>query len=279
MANRRRTTSICTRSRVHLRDLHRSDVSVSAGHRHSRPRSAASHTRDARLARGGQHPGPTAFRRAPATAGRFVRACSPRRCRRGSAPDRQEWRAFSCGTWVTRCGGAAAHAGSRRGDGHRRDVRRPAQRDIPLRNTVCPGERSPVVVRDSRRPRGRAPHDRTVADAAGGGPPAPRTPRSSIRGRSGRSRSVRRGDARRGACRCRAGMAAAVTYGVEYLEHSIPARLKAGRDLGVRVTLENTGAITWRSRRSIASSQDRGRRGAAGDRAAAARRRRPPARR
>lgn len=34
-------------------------------------------------------------------------------------------------------------------------------------------------------------------------------------------------------------------YGADYLEHSIPDRLKAGVTYGVRLTLENTGTLTW----------------------------------
>src|SRR5207342_1336385 len=37
--------------------------------------------------------------------------------------------------------------------------------------------------------------------------------------------------------------------GADYLDHSIPPRLTAGETCGVRVTLENTGTITWRSSR------------------------------
>jgi len=38
---------------------------------------------------------------------------------------------------------------------------------------------------------------------------------------------------------------APVVYGVSYLEHSIPDRLNAGVTYGARLTVENTGTLTW----------------------------------
>jgi glutamate-1-semialdehyde aminotransferase/predicted aldo/keto reductase-like oxidoreductase len=133
---------------------------------------------------------------------------------------------------------------------------------VPLRNTVCPGEVSPLAFEfrapanpgvhtvgfclmplpARRTDEGTVFHSGTVTvepDAS----PGP----SGERLRRRVARLLRDGLAKaRGriyAPSARAGPGPA--YGAEYLEHSIPDRLKAGVTYGVRLTLVNTGALTW----------------------------------
>jgi glutamate-1-semialdehyde aminotransferase/predicted aldo/keto reductase-like oxidoreductase len=133
---------------------------------------------------------------------------------------------------------------------------------VPLRNTVCPGEVSPMAfefqvpaepgphamgfrlmpLHGRRQDEGTLFHSITLTVDAG------------TTGRSGKalSRRIVR-FARRSLARLRrggasAGLAPGATdpaYGVRYLEHSFPARMKAGVTYGVRLSLRNTGSLTW----------------------------------
>ena len=106
---------------------------------------------------------------------------------------------------------------------------------IPLRNTVHPGERSPVAF-EFQAPRavGRHTIECCLTTQTGGAgvsvfhsgtllvdPPAAQTTTAPTERRPH-------------------------THGADYLDHSIPPRLSAGETCGVRVTLENTGTLTWR---------------------------------
>jgi glutamate-1-semialdehyde aminotransferase len=133
---------------------------------------------------------------------------------------------------------------------------------VPLRNTVCPGEVSPLAF-EFRAPaapgihrvgfslmplralgteEGTVFHSGTVtveADAS------PGLHEGGLRRRV--ARLLRRGLAK---ARGRMYAASAVVgpgpaYGVRCAEHSIPDRLRAGVTYGVRLTLVNSGALTW----------------------------------
>lgn len=147
---------------------------------------------------------------------------------------------------------------------------------VPLRNTVCPGELSPLVFefRAPARPGGYTVRFRLAPlQARGDGgdaestvfhstklvvgpePSAVSSPRRGLPRRLAGS-LLRFWGGRRG--ERRPGKEAPRTLlpeeekppacGVECVEHSIPRRLRCGVTYGARVTLKNTGTLTWRAR-------------------------------
>lgn len=143
---------------------------------------------------------------------------------------------------------------------------------VPLRNTVCPGDVSPVAL-ELQAP-ARAGHHAMgfclmplhddQADAgtvfySGALTVEPDTSsRPHFNGLTRRlGRFLRRGLATAREQSESAAVVSAVpapaawtppAYGADYLEHSIPERLKNGVTYGVRLTLKNTGALTWCAR-------------------------------